>query len=98
MAQMRLGEGNEVKDELEQYSSGPPLKPLSVPVRTAANLLGVGTTTTWNLISTGKLSVIRIGRRTLVTMASLEALVATVATPASSPRLEPKLVEGHKDS
>ena len=68
----------------QDYGSGS-LKPLAVPVKTAANLLGVGTTTTWNLISTGKVDVVRIGRRTLVTMASLEALVASLA----SPHLEP---------
>jgi hypothetical protein len=65
-----------VKEELERRS----LKPLAVPVKTAAKLLGLGTTSTWGLISTGRIDVIRIGRRTLVTVASLEALVARSAS------------------
>jgi hypothetical protein len=74
-----------VKRENEQDSTGRSLKPLLVPVRTAANLLGVGPTTAWNLIGTGKVTVVRIGRRTLVTMASLEALVAMLASPSLEP-------------
>jgi excisionase family DNA binding protein len=59
--------------------SNPPLrslKPLAVSVPTAATLLGVGTTTVWDLIRRRRIDVIRIGRRTLPTMASLERLVA----------------------
>jgi hypothetical protein len=53
------------------------LKPLAVSVRTAAALLGVGTTTMWGLVASGsEVEALRIGRRTLVTMASLERLVA----------------------
>jgi excisionase family DNA binding protein len=59
-----------------------PLKPLAVSVPTAATLLGVGTTTVWNLIATGRIEVIRIGRRTLPTMSSLERLVAETAVPS----------------
>jgi hypothetical protein len=75
-----MATGCEVTDQIEQGSGSRPLKPLAISVPTAATLLGVGTTTTWNLISTAKLDVIRIGRRTLVTMASLESLVATLAS------------------
>jgi hypothetical protein len=76
-----------VTAELEQYCRNQSLKPLTVAVKTAAKLLGVGITSTWGLISTRRVEVIRIGRRTLVTMASLEALVATLA---SSCDLEPE--------
>jgi hypothetical protein len=69
-----------------------PLKPLTVSVPTAATLIGVGETTMWGLVGTGsELEVLRIGRRTLVTFASLERLVAKHA----SSHLEPEeLVEG----
>lgn len=62
-----------------------PLKPLAVSVRTAATLLGVGTTTIWSLIATRRIEVIRIGRRTLATMSSLEALVASASAPSRQP-------------
>jgi hypothetical protein len=42
--------------------------------------------TIWRLISTGQLGVIQIGRRTLVTMTSLESLVATLASTRREPR------------
>lgn len=69
-----------MKGEFEKDFRSQSLKPLAVPVKTAGNLLGVSTTTTWGLISKGKIDVIRIGRRTLVTMASLESLVARLAS------------------
>ena len=70
--------GCEVTNEIEQEGyGGGPLKPLTVSVQTAAALLGVGTTSIWGLIASRRIQVIRIGRRTLVVMTSLEALVAT---------------------
>ncbi len=60
---------------LEQNSCSNSLRPLAVSVPTAARLLSIGTTATWSLISKRRVDVIRIGRRTLVTIASLEALV-----------------------
>ena len=74
-------------NDFEQDPRWRSVKPLAVPVRIAAKLLGIGTTSTWGLISTRCVGVIRIGRRTLVTMASLEALVALLA---SSSQLEPQ--------
>jgi hypothetical protein len=72
-----LLEGCEVKDELERRSP----KPLTASVRTTASLLDVGVTTVWGLIKSRRVDVIRLGRRTLVTMASFEALVATLSSP-----------------
>jgi excisionase family DNA binding protein len=69
-----------VTGDFEKDPRNDPLKPLSVPVKTAGKLLGVSETTTWGLISSGEIDAIRIGRRTLVTMASLESLVATLAS------------------
>jgi excisionase family DNA binding protein len=71
---------------LDRNLSLQPLKPLSVSVPTAATLLGVGTTTVWNLIATGRIEVVRIGRRTLPTMASLERLVAETAVASRQAR------------
>ena len=63
-------------NEFDQGSGSGSLRPLAVSVRTAANLLGVGLTTMWALVGSGsEIQVLRIGRRTLVKMSSLEALV-----------------------
>jgi excisionase family DNA binding protein len=51
-------------------------KPITVTVATAKKLSGLGNTTLWALIKEGKLEPVRIGRRTLVTFSSLEALLA----------------------
>jgi hypothetical protein len=67
-----------MSDDFEQGSPSGSLRPLAVSVRTAAKLLGVGTTTIWGVVGSGaELEVLRVGRRTLVKMASLEALVAS---------------------
>jgi hypothetical protein len=67
-------------------SSGRSPKPLAVSVTTAAKLLGVGTTTMWGLVASGsEVEALRIGRRTLVTMASLERLVASASAPSRQP-------------
>lgn len=49
-------------------------QPLLVTVPEAARLLGVGRTTIYGLLGTGRLVGTSIGRRRLVTMASIEAL------------------------
>jgi excisionase family DNA binding protein len=51
------------------------LKPLSVTVRQARELLGVGNTTIWALIRDKKLRTVNVGRRRLVVYASLESIV-----------------------
>jgi excisionase family DNA binding protein len=40
----------------------------------AANALGLGKSTIWALVAAGKLETVKIGRRTLVTRASIERL------------------------
>lgn len=52
------------------------LKPLTVTVATTRKLSGLGNTTIWALIKEGKLEAVHVGRRTLVTFRSLEALLA----------------------
>jgi excisionase family DNA binding protein len=63
-----------------------PLGPLAVSVRTAAEMLGVGISTIWLLIKQQQLEVIRPGRRTLPTMASLEAFVELASTRSHLPQ------------
>lgn len=54
-----------------------PLGPLAISVKTARELIGLGNTSMWGLIKSGDVDVVRIGRRTLVVAASLDALVAS---------------------
>jgi excisionase family DNA binding protein len=51
------------------------VKPLTVSIKSACQILGVGATTMWQLIRTGSVETIRVGRRRLVILASLENLV-----------------------
>ena len=48
--------------------------PLCVRVATAMRMLGIGKTKIYELIATGDLETVRLGRRTLVVLASIEAL------------------------
>jgi excisionase family DNA binding protein len=50
--------------------------PLTLSINDAASSLGIGRTKLYQLINAGKLEAVRIGRRTLVKTASIEALVA----------------------
>lgn len=51
------------------------MEPLNVSTREAAKLLGLGKTSIYRLINEGALTRIRLGRRTLVTTASIKALI-----------------------
>jgi hypothetical protein len=55
---------------------GKGFKPLAVPVKTACQLVGVGNTSMWALIKTGRVKTVSVGRRRLVIYASLEALLS----------------------
>ncbi len=58
--------------------SPPLLDPLDIPlllaVPDAARLLGIGTTFAWELVRTGDLPSVKLGRRVLVPRAALERL------------------------
>lgn len=54
-------------------------KPLTVTVKTARKISGLGNTTLYRLIKEKRLETISIGRRRLVKYASLEALVGIKA-------------------
>lgn len=51
--------------------------PLLVSVAEAARMLGLGATATWRLLKDGRLDVARIGRRTLIPVASVKAFAAS---------------------
>jgi len=63
-------------------------KPLTVTVATAKKLSGLGNTTIWALIKDRTLETVHVGRRTLITFRSLEALLAPCLT--SQPRPKPR--------
>lgn len=55
-------------------------QPLLVPTAEAGGLLRISRTAVYGLAKEGKLKKIRIGRRSLITLASIEAFVAQLAS------------------
>jgi excisionase family DNA binding protein len=51
------------------------MKPLTLRIDQFCRLVGVGKTKTYELISQKSVDTVKIGRRTLITMASAEALI-----------------------
>jgi excisionase family DNA binding protein len=52
------------------------MEPLTATIKDTAKALGVGRTTIYDLIRRNRLEKVKIGRRTLVTTASIRKLVA----------------------
>lgn len=52
------------------------MKLLSVTIENCCEIVGIRKTTAYKLIKAGKLTPLKIGRRTLITMQSVEALIA----------------------
>jgi excisionase family DNA binding protein len=52
-----------------------PVEPICVRVNDAARMIGVGRTKLYELISSGELETVKIGKATRVTTASLHGLV-----------------------
>ena len=52
---------------------------ITVSISDAAKALGIGRSTTYELINEGKLHAIKLGRRTLVTVASIKELVSSAS-------------------
>lgn len=52
------------------------MPPLALSIPEAAKHLGIGRTTLYRLIGDGVIPVVKIGRRTIVPVASLEALAS----------------------
>jgi excisionase family DNA binding protein len=61
------------------------LKPLTVTVKTALELLGIGRTTIYELIDQGIVKTTKIGRRRLVVYSSLEAITCGRSAAAQKP-------------
>lgn len=57
----------------------PGLKPITVTVQTARDLLGVGNTLIWAMIKDGRIRTVNIGRRRLVLYSSLKAITEAKA-------------------
>lgn len=55
----------------------PPVDTISVTVKHACKITGLSHTTIYKLIGLGKLRSVKIGRRTLITYASLQGLFTT---------------------
>ena len=64
---------------------------LAFSVGEAAAAIGVSPSNLWNLIATGKLSCVRIGRRTLIKVADIEKLLdsGVTGTPPRKARINP---------
>jgi hypothetical protein len=78
-----------VSSHLAQFLSNDPLRPRLVSVRKAATMLGIGLTSTWGLITAKRLAKVQIGRRTLVTVESIDAFIASlliIEDESSAPR------------
>jgi excisionase family DNA binding protein len=58
------------------------MEPIALTIRDTSKAAGFGKTTTYKLINEGKLTSIKIGRRTLVTVASIKALLGAKADNA----------------
>lgn len=57
------------------------VEPLLRSIEDAARILGISRSTIYQLIDTGKLQKAKIGRRILVTSASIDAYLAEVIAP-----------------
>lgn len=53
----------------------PPVEPICVKVNDAARMIGVGRTKLYELISAGEVDVVKLGKSTRVTTASLRNLL-----------------------
>lgn len=65
-----------MKIELHNQGDGRAIKPVALTIPTFTKMFGIGRTTAYSLIREGRLERVRIGGRTLITMASAEALLA----------------------
>ena len=57
------------------------MDPIVLTVSKTVKAAGFGKTTTYKLINEGKLTAVKVGRRTLVTVASIKALLGTASCP-----------------
>lgn len=58
-----------------------PVEPICVKINDAARMIGIGRTKLYELISSGELETVKIGKATRVTTASLHRLVKRQQVP-----------------
>jgi hypothetical protein len=75
----------------ERVADGGP-RPLTITVKMACKMSGLGATKIWELLKDGRLKAVRIDRRTLVLVHSLEQLLAldSASQPAPLRRGRPR--------
>ena len=59
----------------------PPLEPICVKVNDAARMIGVGRTKLYELIASGEIEVVKLGKSTRITTASLHKMVIRQREP-----------------
>ena len=59
----------------------PPVEPICVKVNDAARMIGVGRTKLYELIASGQIEAIKLGKSTRITTASLHGLVMRQREP-----------------
>jgi len=62
------------------------MQPYLLPINEAAKTLGIGRTKLYELISAGEVDLLKIGSKSLVTTASIQALVARLGEVKSDDR------------
>jgi hypothetical protein len=65
-------------------------RPLTVTIQSARKISGLSNTTLWALVSDGTLESVHVGRRRLVTYASLEKLLTPSGKPQPRRRGRPR--------
>jgi hypothetical protein len=74
----------------DERSPGSGVKPITVSVKTACDISGLGPTKVWQLIRDGRLDVVRLDKRTLIKFPSLERLLSPDPASQPAPRRTPR--------
>jgi excisionase family DNA binding protein len=74
----------------DERSGGGGLKPLTLTVKAACIVTGLGATKVWELIRDGRLEVARVDGRTLVRFSSIERLLSPDQNEQSASRKTPR--------
>lgn len=70
-------------------------QPITVTVRDALDLVGIGRTHLYELIAAGRITTVKVGRRRLIHVASLKILVSGASAPLpASPAVQLPLFAG----
>lgn len=72
----------------------PPVPRLALSVSESAQAVGISEREVWRRIASGELPVVRIGRRTLVHVAALDAFLAACAAPVTTTAPAGTVAEG----